>query len=96
MEVGGPSPHPPPDPGSVRKKDAASVAAQQFEAEFLAQAVEEMLGTIPAGSFGGGHGEELWRSFLARAYADELAARGTTGLAASVESAIAAYRRGGA
>ena len=73
---------------------AAHAAAREFEAMFLAQAVEEMLRSVDIGAMGGGHAEETWRSFLARAYADELAARGTTGIAQSVEAAMAAYGTG--
>jgi hypothetical protein len=43
---------------------------------------------------GGGHGEEMWRSFLARAIAEEIAEGGRTGIAQSVETAIAGYGRG--
>lgn len=68
--------------------------AREFEAVFLSQAVEEMLKNVDIGSFGGGHAEETWRSFLARAYAEELAAQGTTGIAQGVESTIAAYTKG--
>lgn len=72
--------------------DAAQTAAREFEAEFLAQVVEEMMSTVKEGSFGGGHGEELWRSFLSRAYADEIASRNMTGLSKTIEQAISAYR----
>ncbi|WP_212522764.1 rod-binding protein [Actibacterium sp. MT2.3-13A] len=71
--------------------DAAQSAAREFEALFLTQAVEEMMRSVDTGSFGGGQAEETWRSFLARAVADEIAAQGRTGLAQSVQSAIGAY-----
>lgn len=74
--------------------DAAQTAAREFEAAFLAQAVEEMMRSVKTGDFGGGHGEEMWRSFLARAFADQIAAQDMTGLAGSVEAAITAYRSG--
>jgi len=76
----------------IAAPDAAQTAAREFEAAFLSQAVEEMLRSVKSGSFGGGHGEEMWRSFLARAFADQIAAQDITGLASSVETAIAAYR----
>jgi Rod binding domain-containing protein len=69
----------------------AKKAAREFEAVFLTQAVEEMLKSVKIGDLSGGHAEETWRSFLARAYADELAAKGTTGIGKSVEHSIAAY-----
>ncbi|MAL99460.1 MAG: hypothetical protein CL583_13540 [Alteromonadaceae bacterium] len=70
----------------------AKRVAREFEATFLTQVMEEMLKTVDTGSLDGGFAEEQWRSFLARAYADEMASRGTTGIAQSVERSIAAYR----
>jgi Rod binding domain-containing protein len=78
----------------VAAPDAAQTAAREFEAAFLTQAVEEMMRSVKTGAFGGGHGEEIWRSFLARAFADQIAAQDMTGLAGSVEAAITAYRYG--
>ncbi|EAQ01980.1 hypothetical protein OB2597_20186 [Pseudooceanicola batsensis HTCC2597] len=72
--------------------DPAQSAGRDFESVFLTQVMEEMLKTVEVGSMAGGFAEETWRSFLARAYADELAARGTTGIAQSVEQSIGAYR----
>lgn len=72
--------------------DAAQTAAREFEAMFLTQAVEQMLESVDIGDFGGGHAEETWRSFLARAYAEQIAGQGNTGIAQSVEQTIAAYR----
>jgi peptidoglycan hydrolase FlgJ len=72
----------------------ATRAAFEFEVVFLSQAVEEMMRHTSAGAFGGGHGEETWRSFLARAFAEEIAAHGSTGIARSIEAGIAAYGTG--
>ena len=77
--------------GATSDEQARQVA-RDFEATFLTQVMEEMLKTVETGSLGGGFAEEQWRSFLARAYADEMADRGTTGIAQSVERSIAAYR----
>lgn len=76
----------------VGSDEEARRVAREFEATFLSQVMEEMLKTVPTGSLGGGFAEETWRSFLARAYAEEMADRGTTGIAQSVERSIAAYR----
>jgi peptidoglycan hydrolase FlgJ len=73
--------------------DAATSSAREFEALFLSQTVDEMLKTVPAGIMGGGHAEEMWRSFLARAIADEIAGGGNTGIATNVEAAITGYGR---
>lgn len=72
----------------------AARAAHEFEVVFLSQTVEEMMRGTTAGEFGGGHGEETWRSFLARAFAEEIASHGSIGIARSVEAGIAAYGRG--
>lgn len=80
---------------SSRTGDAADPAkrtAKEFEAVFLTQVVEEMMKTVKMGAMDGGFAEDTWRSFLAKAYADELADRGTTGIAKSVEASISAYR----
>ena len=77
---------------SPNPSDLAKTAAKEFEAVFLTQVMEEMLKTVPLGDMGGGFAEETWRSFLARAYADQLVEQGTTGIAASVENSISAYR----
>ncbi len=70
---------------------SAANAAHEFEVVFLSQAVEEMMRGATAGEFGGGHGEEIWRSFLARAFAEEIARYGSVGIARSIEAGIAAY-----
>ncbi len=85
--------------GAVRaapKESDGARAARDFEAAFLAQAVDEMLKTTKTGMFGGGHAEDTWRSFLARAVADQIAAEGGTGIARSVRGAIDAYQGGSA
>ncbi len=73
--------------------DSATETAREFEALFLSQSVDEMLRTVPAGIMGGGHAEEMWRSFLARAIAEEIAGSDGAGIARSVETAIAGYGR---
>ena len=78
-------------PGALAP-DAAQSAAREFEAVFLTQTVEEMFKSVDIGSFGGGSAEETWRSFLARAYADQIAGQGVTGIAQSVEAMIASYQ----
>ena len=68
--------------------------AKKFEEMFLAQTVDEMLKSVDAGSFGGGHAEETWRSFLARAFAEQITQQDSTGIAGSVARAIGAYGDG--
>jgi Rod binding domain-containing protein len=86
----------PPTSVGVSRSQAtdAATAAFEFEVVFLSQAVEEMMRATTAGEFGGGHAEQTWRSFLARAFAEEIAGHGGTGIARSIEAGIAAYGNG--
>ncbi len=98
METTGPQVARPEQPTTIattrsQATDAAR-AAFEFEVVFLSQAVEEMMRGTTAGEFGGGHGEDSWRSFLARAFAEEIAGHGGTGIARSIEAGIDAYRAG--
>jgi peptidoglycan hydrolase FlgJ len=93
MTAVGPVAFPVPQPADRPAQGDAATSAREFEALFLSQTVDEMLKTVPAGIMGGGHAEEMWRSFLARAIADEIAGGGNTGIATSVEAAITGYGR---
>ena len=73
-------------------QDPTKIAAKEFETVFLSQVMDEMLKTVKLGSLDGGFAEETWRSFLAQAYAEQLAEQGTTGIARSVEESITAYK----
>ena len=61
--------------------DRLRAIAQEFEASFLAEMLRAAKFGEPAGSFGGGIGEEHFASFLVDAQAQQLAARGGLGLA---------------
>lgn len=74
-----------------RRMAEAKKVAREFEAVFLTQVVDEMMRTVDVGNFGAGHAEETWRSFLARAFADEIADSGSFGVAESVERMVANY-----
>ena len=73
--------------------DEARVA-REFEAMLLSQAVDQMLDTVDIGAMGGGFAEETWRSFLARAIAEEISGTGVTNISESVRLAIAGYKDG--
>ncbi|WP_102223658.1 rod-binding protein [Acidimangrovimonas sediminis] len=74
------------------KADAKAVsAARDFESVFLTQMVEQMMKTVKLGNMDGGHAQEIWRSFLSKAIADQIADTGTTGIAQSVNGAMQAY-----
>jgi peptidoglycan hydrolase FlgJ len=68
-----------------------NMAVQQATAA-VTNVMEEMLKSVDIGEFGGGNAEETWRGFLARAYADQMAGQGVTGIAQSVLGTIQAYQ----
>lgn len=74
----------PPSPASTRTL-AQQKAAREFEAVFAGQLAQQMLAQIEVDpSFGGGHGEELFRGVLSEELGRAIAANGTLGLAPSV------------
>lgn len=78
------------DAARAPRSDDADRVAKEFEAVFLSTVVEEMLKTGQPQTFGGGHAEEMWRSVMARAYADQITASGGVGLADAVSGSISA------
>lgn len=88
-------------PKALASKPAADANAEQvaesakdFEAMFMGQMVDEMLSTIDIGSFGGGHAEETWRSFLSNAIGQSIADQSSTGIARHIASAMERYGTG--
>jgi len=68
------------DPGRLRE------AAEQFEAVFIAQMLAPMLeGLETDGIFGGGSGEQVYRSMLVEEYGKAIARSGGLGIADQVE-----------
>jgi Rod binding domain-containing protein len=65
--------------------DQIKKTAEEFEAFYLAQALEPMFaGVEPAEPFSGGPGEDMWRSMQVQEYGKALAKNGGVGLADSV------------
>lgn len=65
--------------------DAARSAAQDFEAFFLMQALQQMfVGVDQNPLFGGGPGEEMFKSLLVQEYSNQLAKTGGVGIADQV------------
>ena len=61
-------------------------AAEDFEAVFLSQMLESMFKGIKTdGPFGGGHAEEMMRSFMLQEYGKVMAANGGVGIADAVK-----------
>ena len=64
-------------------------AAQQFEGFFISQMMEQMMAGIePDPTFGGGLGEETWRSMLNQEYGKQIAKTGKLGIADNVMKAM--------
>lgn len=78
--------------GAVRPRGKASMDtidknAKDFEGMFMSQMLQPMfegVGVDPV--FGGGHGEEIMRSFLVQEYGKALAAGGHLGIADAVKN----------
>ena len=68
---------------SVRAQtpDQIRAAAEMFEAVFLAQMMEQMMGESTQSSFGGGPGEAAFKGLLNEEYAKVMAQAGGIGLA---------------
>ena len=64
----------------------ALAAGRKFESMFISQMLKPMFDTLPTdGMFGGGQGEEMFRSMLVENYAKEMANHGNgIGIASSV------------
>lgn len=61
-------------------------AAREFEAVFLAQMLAPMFETLDSDAlFGGGPGEDMYRSILVEEYGKEIARAGGIGIADAVE-----------
>ncbi|MBH88972.1 MAG: hypothetical protein CMF71_01905 [Magnetovibrio sp.] len=59
--------------------------AQEFEASFLSQMLKPMFANLGAeGPFGGGTGEEMWRSLQVDEYGKVIAKKGGIGLADNI------------
>lgn len=71
--------------GQPTTKAQARKVAEDFEAFFLSQFIEHMfVGIKTDGPFGGGHGEEIFRSVLTQEYGKVMARKGGIGIADSV------------
>ena len=69
----------------------ATRTAQEFEAVFLTQFVDQMMKTTGETAFGGKEHAEMWRSFMSEAVAKHLVEQGGLGLSGHVEKLISAY-----
>lgn len=64
-------------------------AAQDFESVFITQMLQPMFDGIAVDPiFGGGHGEEIMRSFMVQEYGKIIAKNGGFGLASAVKAEL--------
>ncbi|GAA0601732.1 rod-binding protein [Caenispirillum bisanense] len=74
-----------PKPGSARTVEQARKAAEEFEAMFIGQMLQHMFSGIETNpDFGGGAGEDMWRSVLVDQYGKEISKNGGIGIADAV------------
>src|SRR5947209_9755825 len=72
--------------GELAKRGQIKETAQKFEASFLSVMLQQMFeGTEASAPFGGGPGEQMFKSFLTEAMAKKMVASGGIGLANSVQ-----------
>lgn len=85
-----------PDVTRVRNEDEARAVAEEFEAFFLSQMIEQMFAqTGEDNPFGGGPGEKAFRGLLHEEYAKVMAQSGGLGLADRLTSEILRYQESG-
>src|SRR5580698_3651878 len=69
----------------LAKRGQIDKTAQGFESSFLTTMFETMFSSVPTDSaFGGGPGEDMWKSFLAEAVAKQSAKHGGIGISKAV------------
>jgi flagellar protein FlgJ len=62
-------------------------ASKDFEAMFATQMIQPMFESVPVNSaFGGGHGEEVMRTFILQEYGKQIAKTGRLGIAPQIKS----------
>lgn len=72
---------------ATRKR--AKDVADQFESQFLSQMIGQMFeGVSTDGAFGGGFGEQMWRSMMTDAMAKQMTHTGGVGVSGAVQREI--------
>ncbi|HEY2708084.1 MAG TPA: rod-binding protein [Caulobacteraceae bacterium] len=70
----------------LAKRGATHQTAEKFEASFLSTMLQTMFKSVStAPPFGGGPGEDMWKSFLTEAMAKQMSKRGGIGVSKVVE-----------
>jgi flagellar protein FlgJ len=77
----------PPSAAELAKRGQIAKTAQDFEASFLSVMLQTMFqGVKQEEPFGGGQGEEMFKSFMSEAMAKQMAKAGGIGLSKSVQA----------
>ena len=82
---------------AVRPSAGAGIekAAQDFEGMFMSQMLQPMFDTVGVDPlFGGGHGEEMMRSFLVQEYGKVMANNTNFGITAAVRDELVRAQQG--
>ena len=80
-------------PVPTKNQAAATKAAKEFESVFISQFLGSMFSGIKADStFGGGEGEEMFRSLMIDQYGKQLEQRGGFGLADAVSRQLLKFQ----
>jgi Rod binding domain-containing protein len=70
----------------LAKRGQIHQTAQKFEASFLTSMLQTMFQNVSTSPpFGGGPGEDMWKSFLSEAMAKNMAKHGGIGVSTAVE-----------
>lgn len=86
----------PPTVGGRTNLAATKKAAQDFETFFASQMLQQMFEGVKTDSmFGGGHGEDMFRSLLLDSYAQQIGKSGKLGIANQVMKSLLAQQEVG-
>lgn len=81
-------------PQRSQTAEGVRATAEEFEAVFLAQMVEQMMGPSTESAFGGGPGEAAFSSMLTEEYAKVMTRAGGIGLADALVREMLALQEG--
>ena len=84
-------------PSAAGNATAATKAAKEFESVFISQFLGSMFSGISTdGPFGGGEGEEMFRSMMVNEYGKSMETRGGFGLANAVTKQLLKHQEAAA
>ncbi len=80
---------------SLKEKAKIEEAAKEFEAVFVSQMLTHMFSSVKVNdTFGGGKGEEVFRSMMVNEYGKNIAQNGDLGIANHVKEAMIQMQEG--